>query len=142
MKAYPNWEAHKLREDNGVSKIANVFRLHVDACDRLWLIDTGLIDILGKREVLYGPKIQAYDLHTDKLLIEFSIPTHLLKENNFLANIIVDVTKDTCNNAFAYVPDLGSNALIVYSLAANEAWRVTHHYFHFDPVWGDYNVGK
>lgn len=142
LKPYPSWEAHKLRQNNGVSKIANVFRLNVDVCDRLWLVDQGLVDILGKREVLYGTKIQAYDLNTDRLLLEYTIPTSLLKENAFLANIIVDVTNDNCNNAFAYIPDLGTNALIVYSLAANDAWRVTHHYFHFDPLSGDYNIGK
>ncbi len=131
-----------MRENNGVSKIANVFRLHVDVCDRLWLVDTGLIDILGTRQVVHEPKIQVYNLNNDQLIKEYTLPKDLLKENTFLANIIADVSKDRCDDAFAYVADLGSNALIVYSLLNDESWRVTHHFFHFDPINGDYNIGK
>lgn len=54
---------------------------------------------------------------------------------------IVDVDPSDCENAYAYLPDLGSYALIVYSFKENKAWRVTHHYFHFDPLQGNYTVG-
>lgn len=36
---------------------------------------------------------------------------------------------------------MGSNAIIVYSLKDNDAWRVENHYFHFDPHAGVYKVG-
>ncbi|KAG6439693.1 hypothetical protein O3G_MSEX000996 [Manduca sexta] len=36
---------------------------------------------------------------------------------------------------------MGSNAILVYHLATNEAWRVENHYFHFDPHAGVYKVG-
>lgn len=39
------------------------------------------------------------------------------------------------------MPDLGSFALIVYSFADNSSWRLKHHYFYFDPLAGQYNVG-
>lgn len=51
----------------------------------------------------------------------------------------MDPTK--CDQAFAYVPDLGSYGIVVYSLAADDSWRVKHNYFHFDPLKGDLNVG-
>lgn len=55
---------------------------------------------------------------------------------------IVDVGKNSeCNSAYAYIPDLGSYALIVYSFEENKSWRVKHNFFHFDPLNGDYNVG-
>lgn len=141
LKPYPNWEAQNYRENNGAGKIASVFRLNVDVCDRLWLLDTGIVNLLGQAEVLYGPKIQAYNLTNDQLLFEYPLSKDLLKDNSFLGNIIADVA-GSCENTYAYVPDLGSNALIVYSLATNRAWRVTHHYFHFDPTQGDYNIGE
>lgn len=53
----------------------------------------------------------------------------------------MDVTKDTCEDAYAYIPDLGGYALVVYSLAKNDSWRIKHNYFHFDPLNGEYNIG-
>lgn len=53
---------------------------------------------------------------------------------------IVDTSATNCDNAFAYIPDLGSYAVVVYSLKDNKSWRVKHHYFHFDPLSGNYNV--
>lgn len=51
------------------------------------------------------------------------------------------MTPDKCNDAFAYIPDLGGYGIVVYSLADNDSWRVKHNYFHFDPLQGDFNVG-
>lgn len=31
--------------------------------------------------------------------------------------------------------------MVVYSLKDNDSWRVKHHYFHFDPLAGEYLVG-
>lgn len=46
-----------------------------------------------------------------------------------------------CKDAHAYITDMGSNAVIVYSLARKDAWRVEHPYFSFDPFAGEYKVG-
>lgn len=54
---------------------------------------------------------------------------------------IVDVLKTDCNNAYAYVPDLGAYGVVVYSFKENKSWRVKHNFFHFDPLNGDYNIG-
>lgn len=54
---------------------------------------------------------------------------------------MVDVTKDTCDKAFAYIPDLGGYGLVVYSWEANDSWRIKHNYFHMDPLKGDLTVG-
>lgn len=69
---YPNWEANTLPGEIGEvsetgadrlhakkaeqggeelkdnSTIISTFRIRVDECDRLWVMDTGLADILGK----------------------------------------------------------------------------------------------
>lgn len=143
LKPYPNWEAHKLRENNnGVPTITSVYRLNVDVCDRLWLLDTGLVGALDIKEQLYDPKIQVYDLNTDQLVLEYTLPKHVIKENSLLVNIIADVNENNCDGAFAYVADLGPSALIVFDMLLRESYRVTHPFFHFDPLHCDYNVGK
>ncbi|XKL69648.1 hypothetical protein PGB90_007417 [Kerria lacca] len=142
LKPYPNWEAHNLRNNgNGAGKIANVFRLNVDVCDRLWLVDQGVADLLGGQIVIHNPKIQVYDLNKDQLIKEYTLPTHFIKNDSLLSNIIADVKNKNCDEAFAYIADCGANALIVYDLEKDESWRITHHFFHFDPLSGDYFVG-
>lgn len=54
---------------------------------------------------------------------------------------IVDVQKNDCENAYAYIPDLGAYGVVVYSFKDDKSWRVSHNFFHFDPLNGDYNVG-
>ncbi|KAK7574216.1 hypothetical protein V9T40_011407 [Parthenolecanium corni] len=141
LKPYPNWDAHKIRENNGVAKITSVYRLHVDVCDRLWLLDTGLNDILDKNEKLYDPKIQVYDLNTDRLVREYTLPKDVIRDNSLFVNIIADVNRNDCEGAFAYVADLESNALIVCDMQHGDSYRITHHFFNFDPLSGDYNIG-
>lgn len=143
LKPYPDWEFNNVTghtPDSNETKIVNVFRIRVDNCDRLWVVDCGLDDIIGDTKVLSTPKILVFDLNTDKLLRSYKINKSDIKENSFFANIVVDADKGKCDESFAYMPDLGSYGLLVYDWAKDEAWRVEHHYFHFDPVWGDYNI--
>lgn len=135
LKPYPDWQTHQDK------KIISVFRLNVDVCDRLWLVDQGLNDILGKREEQRKPTVQVYDLHTDTQVKEYFIPDGVLKPDAFLANIIVETSKENCNEAIAYMADLAANSILVYSLKNDESWLVTHHFFSFDPLCGNYNIG-
>lgn len=53
----------------------------------------------------------------------------------------MDLGKNGCDDAFAYLSDELGYGLIVYSWALNKSWRVTHGYFMPDPLAGDYNIG-
>lgn len=53
---------------------------------------------------------------------------------------IVDVQPNACDDAYAYVPDLGAYGVVVYSFRDNKSWRVKHNFFHFDPLHGEYSV--
>lgn len=67
LKPYPDWATNKIHEKDNSTKIVSTFRIRVDECDRLWVLDTGLADILGKAEQITPPKILIYDLKTDKV---------------------------------------------------------------------------
>ncbi|XP_046682918.1 protein yellow [Homalodisca vitripennis] len=141
LRPYPDWASHKIYENDNTTKVISTFRIRVDECDRLWVLDTGLADILGKAEQLTPPKILIYDLITDKLIHQFLFDKAHIKDNSFFANIIVDVTPGKCEQAYAYIPDLGSYAVIVYNLFTDKSFRVRHHFFYMDPLSGNYNVG-
>jgi len=140
---YPNLLAntpYKNQKDDD-PRITSVFRVRVDACDRLWVMDSGLADILGEAIVYSNPQILVYNLNTDKLIRKYVFRNEDSQQHSFFANIIVDVEKDKCDDAFAYAPDLGSYAIVVYDFKKDKSWRIKHHYFHFNPLQGNYNVG-
>lgn len=146
LTPYPTWAANTLPEGDDAkpttdNHIVSVFRVKVDSCDRLWVMDTGLADILGEPKSVSTPALVVYDLNTDTLLRRYTFKPTDMKEDSFFANVIVDVTADKCDSAFAYVPDLGGYGIVVYSWARNDSWRVKHNFFHFDPLKGDFNVG-
>ncbi|KAK7602175.1 hypothetical protein V9T40_009616 [Parthenolecanium corni] len=138
---YPNWETHDLRNTTKGNKLANVIRLHVDICDRLWVADRGIINILTTRDKIHDAKIVGYDLKTDRVFKQHSLPDDAINVNSFFGNILADVSGNDCSKTHVYVPDLRANAIFVYSIELNRIWRVEHHYFHFDPLSGDYLVG-
>lgn len=96
---YPSWEANTLpvnrstdansEEEN--SRIISTFRLRVDECDRLWVMDTGLADILGSPHQYKPPSIVIFDLTTDKLIRRFVIPEAQVKDDTFFANVVSSI---------------------------------------------------
>ncbi|XP_050499256.1 protein yellow [Diabrotica virgifera virgifera] len=145
LHPYPDWKANQIPKEGespAENQIVSVFRLKVDECDRLWLIETGLSEILGNGRQVIPTSIAIFDLNTDQLIRRFNLPdTDIKGADSFFANIIVDTTKSQCDKAFAYLPDLGGYGIVVYSFADNISYRVKHNYFHFDPLKGNLNVG-
>ena len=84
LTPYPDWTTNRLVSESDLaldanvtkSRIVSTFRVWPDACDRLWLVDSGLADILGtggkaggdKPQAPEPPKIMVFDLKTDKLV--------------------------------------------------------------------------
>lgn len=115
LHPYPSWEANELpgevkapeaenygggrtdakaaeKGDNVLEKnnqtIISTFRIRVDECDRLWVMDSGLADILGSPKQWAPNSIAVFDLKTDKLIRRFVIPADQVKEDSFFANIV------------------------------------------------------
>ena len=115
LHPYPSWEANQLPEvekaesesnygggrtdakeaekgENILEKnnatIISTFRIRVDECDRLWVMDSGLADILGSPKQWAPNSIAIFDLKTDKLIRRFEIPADQVKEDSFFANVV------------------------------------------------------
>nr|CAH7757034.1 unnamed protein product [Callosobruchus chinensis] len=145
LTPYPSWAAHKLPKEGEQTPddhIVSVFRTFVDSCDRLWVMETGLADILGNPKQVSPPAIVIFDLNTDKVIRRYHLkPEDIKGDDSFFANIVVDMQPGKCDDAFAYIPDLGGYGIVVYSYKDNDSWRVKHNFFHFDPLQGDMTVG-
>ncbi|PNF20871.1 hypothetical protein B7P43_G11191 [Cryptotermes secundus] len=146
---YPDWNSNHLptgrAEKGNITEnemhIISVFRVRVDACDRLWMLDTGMNDVVGEAQQLQDPRILVYDLHSDFLIHSYTLKSSHIEEGSFFSNIIVDINANDCDGAFAYITDIYGYSIIVYSLRDDESWRVKHHYFYFDPLSSNYSVG-
>lgn len=80
-------KADNLLEKNNET-IISTFRIRADECDRLWVMDSGLADILGSPKQWAPNSIAVFDLKTDKLIRRFVIPKDQVKDDSFFANIV------------------------------------------------------
>ncbi|XP_046970415.1 protein yellow-like [Vanessa cardui] len=145
LNPYPSWNEAFVSDKSccisSNSTVVSTFRVHVDKCDRLWVVDNGVADMTNELKQIAAPAIVVFDLNSNRLIHRYVLQDDVLRDSSVLTSIVVDTIGKGCDNTYAYIPDMGSNALIVYSLGANAAWRVENHYFHFDPHSGVYDVG-
>ncbi|XP_028164773.1 protein yellow [Ostrinia furnacalis] len=135
---YPSWAAHSTGSDGKPPEIISPFRVRADRCGRLWVLDNGKIGNLENNTIKYPPSIIIYDLKTDNLIRKYVFPDDQVKEDSGFANIAVE--DSDCAKTYAYAGDVGKAGIVVYSFDKNESWRITHHYFHPDPLACDFSV--
>ncbi|XP_046980520.1 L-dopachrome tautomerase yellow-f2-like, partial [Schistocerca americana] len=145
LRPYPNWETNRLGRGptsrGSAPRITSTYRVWVDPCDRLWVVDTGLADPgNGTVVTITAPQILVFNLLNDRPIFNYYLKEADYRPNSFFAHIAVDVTADRCAEAFAYLPDLGSYAMVVFDLARMSSFRVQHHFFFFEPQHGDYRI--
>lgn len=112
LTPYPSWEANTIESDVSTSDqtaagrvnaaqatinegplednatIISTFRVQVDECDRLWVMDTGLADILGSPKQIAPPALVIFDLNTDKLIKRYTFNPSDIKGDTFFANVV------------------------------------------------------
>ncbi|KZC03773.1 Protein yellow [Dufourea novaeangliae] len=137
LTPYPNWQTNDIHMPGS---IVSIFRVRTDACGRLWGVDTGIDNILGNTTVVQSVRIFVIDLKTDEVLRIYTLKDSDQTPNSFFADLAVDTDANNCENTHVYISDLGGYGLVVYSWAKNDSWRLTHNFFYFDPMNGNYNV--
>ncbi|KAF9418128.1 hypothetical protein HW555_004938 [Spodoptera exigua] len=146
LNVYGNTRSPPLRPYPDMARsrsLISVYRTRADECGRLWMVDTGVIEIPNNPRYLQPPAIVVYDLRTDKQILRYQFKSSDLPANNTatgLASITVVIKNGDCSNAYAFIPDLVTYGLIVYSLRENDSWRHQHNYFHFNPTSGNLRV--
>nr|CAD7457428.1 unnamed protein product [Timema tahoe] len=137
LTPYPDWNTNRQGNCGGVT---TTYRIKADKCDRLWVLDSGTVGIGNTTRQVCPYALLVFDLTTDKLLRRYQYKEEDTNQNTFIANIAVDIGS-TCDDTFVYASDELGYGLIVYSYTENTSWRVTHGFFHPDPLKGDFNVG-
>lgn len=140
VRAYPSFEAHSPVAQPDCYRLMSVYRLAIDECDRLWIIDAGVVNATILPNPVCPPKIVVIDLKTDQTLLTYEIPADLVREGSLHTNILVDIRNGQCADAHAYVTDVWRNGILVFSLAKLRSWRTTNHLYLPNPDASDYNL--
>lgn len=135
---YPDWRSNTAGDC--ANSLTTVYRIKVDECGRLWVLDTGTLGIGNTTTNPCPYAVNVYDLATNTRIRRYELRADDTNANTFIANIAVDVGKN-CDDAFAYFSDELGYGLVVYSWEQNKSWRFSSHSFFFpDPLRGDYNI--
>ncbi|KAK5640790.1 hypothetical protein RI129_009337 [Pyrocoelia pectoralis] len=134
---YPGWDWHNSGTCDG---LVSVYRMQIDQCNRLWVLDSGQINVIVKPEQACRPKIMIFDLATDDLILRYEFPDEFIKQDGLFSNIAVDIQKNRCDDAYAYAVDVWRYGLVVFSLKEQRSWRLTDHLFYPDPLAAAYNL--
>ncbi|XP_044728504.1 L-dopachrome tautomerase yellow-f2-like [Chrysoperla carnea] len=139
---YPNLDVNKLRltPTPDTLNLVSIYRTTVDECDRLWMVDTGLLEYTRNRTYVRSPRILVLDLNKNEFIHQFEIADELHTPKSTFASIAVDVTPNHCDQTFAYIPDLSANQVVVYDMKNQKAWKVNHDSFHGEPDGGKFDI--
>lgn len=132
---YPSWEWNKLGHCNAMT---SAFRVQVDSCDRLWVIDTGKLE---ERQIC-RPQLLSFSLRTNKILSQYKFPKDQFKDDSLFVTIAVDIrnTADKCQDTFVYIADVTGFGLLVYDHRNSRSWRITNNLFYPYPPHGTFNI--
>ncbi|XP_014217930.1 protein yellow-like [Copidosoma floridanum] len=141
ISPFPNWNWNTLRDD--CDSLTSVFRVQIDECDRLWVLDTG---VLGESR-LCPPQLLSFSLKTNKLLSRYRFPTDQYEYyRSLLVTLVVDIRIEpyaadkSCRDTFVYVADITAFGLIVYDHASVRSWKIINNLFYPYPQHGTFYI--
>jgi sugar lactone lactonase YvrE len=122
---YPNAEFNKLDTSRPAECLMTVQSAVVDPLDRLWLCDTGTVNMGPVHPG--GAKMICNDLKTDKVVKQFPLGEPGVLKTTYLNDLRFDLRKGT--EGIAYITDssaTGPNGIVVVDLATGKTWRRLH----------------
>ncbi|KAF6201411.1 hypothetical protein GE061_005859 [Apolygus lucorum] len=131
LNPYPSWNWHQEGDCEGIT---SVFRVDIDQCGRLWVLDTGNVEIFSNQKRICPPQILVFDLHTDRLLDRYRIPEDQLESKSLLITIAVDARGPRCEDTYAYLADVVGYKIIVFDAQTETSWRANNRYLYPYPT--------
>lgn len=137
LQAYPDWSfSNTARTNFNCSDLilTSVYRLRIDSCNRLWLLDAGVSRSLEDYEITCPPKILVVDLNTDRVVRRIDFPPEVLRGETLFTNLVIDeTTAKSCDDVFVYITDTVEPGIIVYDSSKDVTWRLSHPAMYPDP---------
>ncbi|CAD7090713.1 unnamed protein product [Hermetia illucens] len=138
LVAYPRYSWHSSHglDCNGIT---SAFRVAIDDCERLWVIDTGRIGNVQH----CTPQLLVFDLRKDTLIHRYRFPQSQFKTAvSLLVTPIVDIRSQShgCRKTMVYIADITGFGLLVYDYEANTSWRIENKLMFPNPDWGTFTI--
>lgn len=139
LAPYPDWTWAK---NENCSGITSAYKIEIDMCDRLWVLDSGLIN--NVRSVC-PPQLLVFDLNTSQLLKQVKIPhdiaVNTTTEKGALVTLSVQLLSCEVNGStLVYIGDNEGFALIIYNNSDNSFQRLTSSTFASDPRYTTFTI--
>lgn len=119
---YPNREINTNRMPKSYDNFIGVQGLLVDGKDRLWVLDTGTINlspILNQQ----APKLVGINTNTNQVIKTIRFPANVVPKDTYMNDLRVDLRQGA--DGVAYITDSGAKTggIIVVDLATGKSWR-------------------
>uniref|UniRef100_A0A2A4K4U3 Bee-milk protein n=1 Tax=Heliothis virescens TaxID=7102 RepID=A0A2A4K4U3_HELVI len=91
LHPYPNWEEGCLSPRGTVVSnrtVVSTFRVNVDKCDRLWVVDNGVCDMSMDVKQVSEPAILVFDLNSDELMQKHVFSDEVLRDTSVLTSVV------------------------------------------------------
>ncbi|PZC86388.1 hypothetical protein B5X24_HaOG209107 [Helicoverpa armigera] len=137
LKPYPNWDWHNAVNCTGFT---SVFRMSIDHCGVMWVLDSGQVDAFEAPRQLCPPTLYAINVETDTVLGSYPIPAEFVLQNSLITNLVVDSRDARCRDLHVYIADAWRFGLIVFRLADAAFWRFSHYSFYPEPLLSNYTL--
>lgn len=133
LTPYPSWDWYHNPQACKTNRLLSVFRIKIDECGRLWILDTGSISFVQT----CPPQILAFNLTNNALIHRYEIPSNQIQSNSLLTLPVVDV-RDTnsCLGTFVYIADTRGFGIIVHDVDNKASWRVSDKTMYAVPDFG------
>ncbi|XP_020300265.1 protein yellow [Pseudomyrmex gracilis] len=144
LQAYPSWDWHNAgKGEINCTKLISVYRTRLDRCDRLWVVDAGVMTSIDDFMPVCSPKLVVFDLKTDQVVRHITFPREVLRPNTLLTNVIIDESSaKTCDDVFLYMTDTLGPGILVFDGNRNRSWRVVHSSMYPNPDQAMYKIGS
>ncbi|XP_011505298.1 PREDICTED: major royal jelly protein 1-like isoform X2 [Ceratosolen solmsi marchali] len=137
VKPYPDWSWFKKGD---CDSITSVYRIAIDECNRLWVLDTGFLE---GQDILCQPQLLTFDLNTNKLINKIKIPNHIArnkKNETLLSNPIVETEGLFCEKTTVFIADTFGHGIIVWD--GEQIFRLESQLFKYNEEAKTISVGN
>ncbi|XP_019868132.1 protein yellow isoform X2 [Aethina tumida] len=143
LNAYPNWDFHAIGQgiNDTCAGLTSVYRMRTDSCNRLWVLDSGVMTSIDDFQRICNPKLVIFDLSTDLPVRTIQFPRNVLRPASLFTNLVIDETiRGPCDSAYVYMTDTAAPGIVVLDSVNSNFWRFQHPSMYPDPDFSDYNV--
>lgn len=120
--------------------MTSVFRMNIDHCGVMWVLDAGQVEGFETPRQLCPPTLYAIDLNTDTVMGRYPIPDQFVLQDSLITNLLVDSRDARCRDLHIYIADARRFGLIVFRVSDLAFWRFSHHTFYPEPLLSDYTL--